>query len=63
MFHLAAQTSVFNTDKPQIVRDNIETFISVCDACKQAVVKTEMNLYLVVLLDSKLAFFQVFFAN
>lgn len=39
VFHLAAQTSVFNTDKPQIIRDNIETFISVCDACRRAGVK------------------------
>ena len=36
VFHLAAQTSVFNTDKQQIIRDNIETFISVCDACRSA---------------------------
>lgn len=39
VFHLAAQTSVFNTDKAQIIHDNIETFISVCDACKRANVK------------------------
>lgn len=39
VFHLAAQTSVFNTDKAQIMRDNIETFIAVCDACKRANVK------------------------
>ena len=39
VFHLAAQTSVFNTNKSQIMHDNIETFISVCDACKRANVK------------------------
>ena len=39
VFHLAAQTSVFNTDKAQILHDNIETFISVCDACRRANVK------------------------
>ena len=39
VYHLAAQTSVFNTDKSQIVHDNIETFIAVCDACKRANVK------------------------
>lgn len=33
VFHLAAQTSVFNTDVHQIERDNIRTFITVCDAC------------------------------
>lgn len=39
VYHLAAQTSVFNTDKPQIIHDNIETFIAVCDACARAGVK------------------------
>lgn len=39
VFHLAAQTSVFNTDKLQIIHDNIETFMAVCDACKRANVK------------------------
>lgn len=39
VYHLAAQTSVFNTDKSQIMHDNIETFIAVCDACKRANVK------------------------
>ena len=33
VFHLAAQTSVFNTDHESIIHDNIETFIAVCDAC------------------------------
>lgn len=39
VYHLAAQTSVFNTDKRLIMHDNIETFISVCDACKLTGVK------------------------
>lgn len=39
VYHLAAQTSVFNTDKAQIMHDNIETFMAVCDACKRAGVK------------------------
>lgn len=33
VFHLAAQTSVFNNDRRQILKDNIETFMKVCDAC------------------------------
>lgn len=33
VFHLAAQTSVFNTDTEQIRKDNIDTFITVCDEC------------------------------
>lgn len=39
VFHLAAQTSVFNTNHAQITHDNIETFMAVCDACKRAGVK------------------------
>lgn len=39
VYHLAAQTSVFNTNHAQIVYDNIETFMAVCDACKRAGVK------------------------
>ena len=39
VFHLAAQTSVFNTDKEQITHDNITSFISVVDACKRSGVK------------------------
>lgn len=39
VYHLAAQTSVFNTDKPQILHDNIETFMAVCDACKNSGIK------------------------
>ena len=39
VYHLAAQTSVFNGDLEQIRRDNIDTFMSVCDACKRAGVK------------------------
>lgn len=33
VFHLAAQTSVFNTDLIQIRKDNIDTFMAVVDAC------------------------------
>lgn len=33
VFHLAAQTSVFNPDTEQIRRDNIDTFITVCAQC------------------------------
>lgn len=33
VFHLAAQTSVFNPDTEQIRRDNIDTFIKVCASC------------------------------
>lgn len=39
MYHLAAQTSVFNQNKGDIIRDNIETFRVVCDACRRAGVK------------------------
>lgn len=35
VFHLAAQTSVFNTDLKQIERDNIATFIEVVDQCNK----------------------------
>lgn len=33
VFHLAAQTSVFNTNLIQIRKDNIDTFMAVIDAC------------------------------
>lgn len=33
VYHLAAQTSVFNRNKTDIIRDNIEVFKTVCDAC------------------------------
>lgn len=33
VFHLAAQTSVFNTDLIQIRKDNIDAFMAVVDAC------------------------------
>lgn len=39
VFHLAAQTSVFNQNKTDIIRDNVEVFKIVCDACKRAGVK------------------------
>lgn len=39
VFHLAAQTSVFNENKTDIIRDNIEVFKIVCDACRRSGVK------------------------
>lgn len=39
VFHLAAQTSVFNEDIEQIKKDNIETFMKVCDVCRRHKVK------------------------
>ena len=33
VFHLAAQTSVFNENLEQIRKDNIDTFMSVANAC------------------------------
>lgn len=33
VFHLAAQTSVFNLNKNDIIRDNIDAFRIVCDTC------------------------------
>ena len=39
VFHLAAQTSVFNGNLEQIRRDNIDTFMRVADACNQNHVK------------------------
>lgn len=36
VFHLAAQTSVFNRNKSDILHDNIETFRVVCDACARS---------------------------
>lgn len=39
VFHLAAQTSVFNGNIPQIRKDNIDTFINVADACNRYHVK------------------------
>lgn len=39
VFHLAAQTSVFNDNKNDILHDNIEAFKAVCDACKRFDVK------------------------
>ena len=39
VFHLAAQTSVFNNDIQQIKYDNIDVFISVVDACNEYGVK------------------------
>ena len=35
VFHLAAQTSVFNTDKEAVMADNISAFMVVCDACRR----------------------------
>lgn len=39
VYHLAAQTSVFNCNKSDIIHDNIETFRIVCDACARQRVK------------------------
>lgn len=39
VYHLAAQTSVFNENKSDILRDNVEVFNIVCDACRRAGVK------------------------
>lgn len=39
VYHLAAQTSVFNDDLEQIRKDNIDTFMKVADACNQYHVK------------------------
>lgn len=39
VFHLAAQTSVFNDNIEQIKQDNIDTFMVVCDACRDKHVK------------------------
>lgn len=39
IFHLAAQTSVFNTDKLQIIYDNITAFHTVCDISKDYGIK------------------------
>ncbi len=39
VFHLAAQTSVFNRNQSDIIHDNIEAFVSVCNACRRYGVK------------------------
>lgn len=39
VFHLAAQTSVFNGNKSDIIHDNIDVFKIVCDACARQDVK------------------------
>ena len=39
VYHLAAQTSVFNQNKTDIIRDNVDVFKIVCAACKRAGVK------------------------
>ena len=39
VFHLAAQTSVFNDNLEQIRKDNIDTFMAVADACREHKVK------------------------
>ena len=39
VFHLAAQTSVFNPEIEQIRKDNIDTFITVCNQCSYAGVR------------------------
>ena len=35
VYHLAAQTSVFNTDNEAVMADNINAFMVVCDACRR----------------------------
>lgn len=35
VYHLAAQTSVFNEDNDQIVKDNIATFVKIVDLCNK----------------------------
>lgn len=35
VFHLAAQTSVFNDDKNRMIYDNIKVFTKVCDICQK----------------------------
>lgn len=39
VYHLAAQTSVFNKNHSDIIHDNIQTFMAVCGACKRNNVK------------------------
>ena len=39
VIHLAAQTSVFNTDYEQICKDNIITFVRICNACNDKNIK------------------------
>lgn len=39
VYHLAAQTSVFNLNKSDIIHDNVELFKIVCDACARYHVK------------------------
>ncbi len=39
VFHLAAQTSVFNANKDDIIHDNITVFKIVCDACRRGGVR------------------------
>lgn len=39
VFHLAAQTSVFNTNKLSIIDDNIMQFSMLCDACYKLKIK------------------------
>lgn len=39
VYHLAAQTSVFNENHEQIIHDNIEAFKLVCDVCSRCRVK------------------------
>ena len=39
VYHLAAQTSVFNCNKSDVIHDNIEVFKTVCDACARHHIK------------------------
>ena len=39
VYHLAAQTSVFNEDKEQIIEDNYRSFVHICDLCAKSNVR------------------------
>ena len=39
VIHLAAQTSVFNSDHEKILRDNIDSFVAIADGCTRFGVK------------------------
>lgn len=39
VIHLAAQTSVFNSDHEKILRDNIDSFVAIADGCNRFGVK------------------------
>lgn len=39
VIHLAAQTSVFNDDRQQIIDDNYKSFVHICDLCAKSNVR------------------------